>query len=355
MATDAVPVRRCAAPRSPVVGVPRDEDLAALTPEYAESFALALSTAKARGIETVQIDTSGLLEAARLLYDGALVAERYAAVGGFIDAHPGEVEETVAKIIQSAREIPAHRYLADRRRIDSIREELDRMLERVDSLLLPVTTEHPSIAEVGASPLTTNARLGTFTNFANLLSTAACAVPMTHGGRGGFGVMFIGGHGDDQAVVDMAARLVDEEPGPVFPGDRTLRLAVFGAHLRGMPLHHQLDTLGARYVSEIQTAPRYRMVALNTDPVKPGVAEAFGEQTGTKIPGELYLLTPESLARFLVSLPAPMSLTQIELADGRSVTGFTSEPAAYARGEDITEYGGWRAYVEHLTRKAGQN
>jgi len=354
MATGDVPVRRCAAPQPSVVGVPCDENLAALSPEYAESFALALSTAKARGLETVQIDMSGLLNAARLLYDGALVAERYAAVGEFIDSHPDDVDQTVAKIIQSARDIPAHRYLEDRRRINSAREELDRMLERVDSLLLPVTTEHPSIAEVSAAPRTINARLGTFTNFANLLSTSACAVPMTHEGRGGFGVMVVGGHGDDQVVVDLAARLADEEPRLVTTDDGTLPLAVFGAHLRGMPLHHQLDKLGARYVGEIETAPHYRMVALNTVPLKPGVAEAFGEQMGTMIPGELYLLTPETLARFLVSLPAPMSLTQFELADGQKVTGFTSEPAAYTGGEDITEYGGWRAYVQHLTRKAGQ-
>ncbi|MGP5930501.1 allophanate hydrolase [Corynebacterium glyciniphilum] len=354
MATGTVGIARCAAPEQPVVGVPRDEDLSALSAEYADGFTLAVMTAEAHGIRTVPVDISSLLDAARLLYDGALVAERYAAVGRFIDDHPADIDTTVGQIVQSARDIPAYRYLEDRRRVGAVRAELDGMLQDMDALLLPVTTEHPRIADVVASPVDINVRLGTFTNFANLLETSACAVPMAHAGTGGFGVMVVGGRGDDQAVVDLAAQLTGEDSGRLVPDSSVCPLVVFGAHLRGMPLHNELEMLGARFLSEVETAPRYRMVALKTTPGKPAIAEAGPDQPGAVISGELYSLTPAALARFLTDLPTPMALTKVELGDGRWVTGFSAEPQAYVSGEDITEYGGWRAYVESHTGKAGQ-
>jgi allophanate hydrolase len=354
MSTGKVNPHRCSAPESPVLGIPRPKDLDALCPEYAASFASAVSAAEARGIETTPVDISWLLEVARLLYDGGLVAERYAAVGRFIDDHVRDVDPTVAQIIQGARDIPAHQYLADRQEVRKARQRLEAMLQSVDGLLLPVTTEHPRTDDVVASPRSINARLGTFTNFANLLEMTACAIPTEHAGIGGFGVMIMGERGDDQAVVDLASQISGEAPVTVLPSTSVHHLAVFGAHLRGMPLHHQLTDLGARYIDDIRTAPGYRMVSLDTRPAKPGIARFYDDDSAATIPGELYALTPEALAGFLVDLPAPMSLTQIELSDGRRVTGFSCDPAAYRSGEDITRYGGWRRYIDAYGKKAAE-
>lgn len=40
-----------------------------------------------------------------------------------------------------------------------------------------------------------------------------------------------------------------------------------------------------------------------------------------------------------------MTLGSVELADGSRVPGFLCEPGALDGAPDITEYGGWRAYV----------
>lgn len=65
---------------------------------------------------------------------------------------------------------------------------------------------------------------------------------------------------DDAVALDIAAQVAGvEAPQDVWPltvADHT-ELAVFGAHLRGGPLAHQLTDLGARWAGEMKTAPRY--------------------------------------------------------------------------------------------------
>ena len=64
-----------------------------------------------------------------------------------------------------------------------------------------------------------------------------------------------------------------------------------------------------------------------------------------RIEGEEWLISPAGLDRFLAGLPALMALGQVTLSDGRQVTGFTCQPAAVDGAEDISAFGGWRAYV----------
>jgi allophanate hydrolase len=51
------------------------------------------------------------------------------------------------------------------------------MWARVDALAVPTAPCFPTLAELEADPLGPNARLGTYTNFVNLLDLAALAVP----------------------------------------------------------------------------------------------------------------------------------------------------------------------------------
>ncbi|RJO77953.1 hypothetical protein D5S18_06670 [Nocardia panacis] len=214
------------------------------------------------------------------------------------------------------------------------------------ALLLPTTTEHPSIAGVAAEPIAVNRRMGTFTNFCNLLDMAAIAIPGAPSATGApFGVMVVAPAFADQVAVDIAARLVGVDA-PVFVCGG-LDLAVFGAHLRGQPLHWQLAELGARFAGAITTTDAYRLVALATEPPKPGLVH-HGSGLGAEIRGELFRVSAAGLGRFLAALPAPMALTRVELSDGRQVVGFTCTHAATQAAKDITKFGCWTDYLETL-------
>lgn len=132
----------------------------------------------------------------------------------------------------------------------------------------------------------------------------------------------------------------------VPPGDGpTLRLAVAGAHLGGQPLNHQLTDLDATLAATTTTAPCYRFYALATEPPKPGLVRvADGDPTGAAIEVEVWELNAEAFGRFVDAIPAPLAIGRVRLASGEDVAGFLCEPIAVAGAEEITAYGGWRAY-----------
>ncbi|MBY4401215.1 allophanate hydrolase [Rhodococcus fascians] len=332
---------RLAASPEPRVAVPRAADLVSLSPAYRRAFEETVAGLAEKGFTHVEVDISGLLDAATLLYDGAIVAQRYSAVGQFLDTAPDGADPTVAAIVRSAAGPSAHRYVDDLGTLTQAKTAARELLRDVDGLLLPTTTEHPSIAAVQADPLGINRRLGTFTNFCNLLDMAAVAVPGTPTHEGNpFGVMFVVPAFEDQIAIDLAARL-SGTPSPSLIDDGIEVLAV-GAHLRGFPVHSQLTDRGARFSGEVTTSADYRLVDLHTTPPKPGLVRREGD--GAPIAGELYRMSAAALGTFLAGLPAPMGLGPVELSDGRWVTGFCCAHDAAEKGTDITEFGGWRTY-----------
>ncbi len=120
-------------------------------------------------------------------------------------------------------------------------------------------------------------------------------------------------------------------------------LAVVGAHLTGQPLNDQLIQRGAELVETTRTAAAYRLYALATDPPKPGLVRVA--EGGSAIEVELWRLTAAAFGDFVWHAPRPMMIGQLELADGRLVTGFGVEPIALTGAPDISEYGGWRAWL----------
>ena len=121
-------------------------------------------------------------------------------------------------------------------------------------------------------------------------------------------------------------------------------LVVFGAHLRGGPLAHQLTDLGARWAGEVTTSPRYRMTVLPTTPAKPAITRVPDGATGAALSGHRWLLSPAALGRFLAALPAPMQLGKVEFDDGTWRTAFGCDGSA-ATGTDISSYGSWPAAI----------
>ncbi|MFI8569678.1 allophanate hydrolase [Rhodococcus sp. NPDC078407] len=332
---------RLAVSPEPRVAVPRAEDLVSLSAPYRRAFEETVAGLAAKGFTHVEVDISGLLDAATLLYDGAIVAQRYSAVGEFLGTAPHGADPTVAAIVGSAAGPSAHRYVDDLGTLTQAKTAARELLQGVDGLLLPTTTEHPSIAAVQADPMGINRRLGTFTNFCNLLDMAAVAVPGAPTPDGSpFGVMFLVPAFEDQIAIDLAARLNDTSSPSLI--DDGIEVLVVGAHLRGFPVHHQLTDRGARFSGEVTTSADYRLVDLHTTPPKPGLVRKEGD--GAPIAGELYRMSAAALGTFLAGLPSPMGLGPVELSDGRWVTGFCCAHDVAAAGSDITEFGGWRAY-----------
>lgn len=189
-----------------VLGVASAAGLGELAPGWVAAYRGEVERWQGCGVEVVEVDLTDLLAAARLLYEGAFVAERYAAVGEFIDAHSDAVDPIVGAIIAGARDIPAWQWCADTQRLDGYRLAAGDLFDRIDALLLPTTTWHPTLAEVAADPVGVNASLGRFTNFVNLLDLAAVAYPAGEVDGLPFGVQLIGPAFSDRALVSAIAR-----------------------------------------------------------------------------------------------------------------------------------------------------
>ncbi|CDO27442.1 allophanate hydrolase [Mycolicibacterium porcinum] len=334
-----------AAPVTPRIAIP--ETLAGLDDAWQAAFGEAVRQAKAAGFDTVPIPMDDFFAAAGLLYNGALVAERWDAVGEFVSAATpdAKLDPTVAAIVTAAGTHSAADLLRDRRRVEELRRTALTELAGCHALMVPTAPEHPRIDEVAADPVAVNSRMGRYTNFCNLFDMCAVAVPagtVSDGAQFGITLLAPGFH--DAVVADLAARFLDVPSAAAWPesgGAPVTELAVFGAHLRGQPLEHQLTGRGARWAGPITTAPHYRLYALDTVPPKPGLIRVG--DGGAPIVGERWLLSPAALGEFLAELPAPMLLGKVELDDGRWITGFGCDHIAPTQGRDITEYRGWLA------------
>lgn len=313
------------------IAVPWTGQLGELDPGWAAAYTSAADRLRAAGAVLRTVDLTPFTRAAAMLYEGAFVAERYTAVGAFVDGGSPDLDPAVAAVIGAARDIPAHQLFADLDRLAALRASAMAALGDADALLLPTAPGHPSLADVAADPLGANARLGRFTNSTNLFGLCAVAVPAGEVAGLPFGVMLVGPAGTDERL----PRIADLLAPPVH-------LAVVGAHLTGEPLNLQLLSLGARLVRTTTTAAAYRLYALATAPPKPGLVRA--DTGGAAVETEIWELPAEGLGVLAAALPHPMTLGRVDLADCTTATGFLCEPYAVDGSTDITEHGGWRAY-----------
>jgi allophanate hydrolase len=323
----------------------------------------ALALARRLSEDCVPIDFEPLHQVARLLYEGPWVAERHAVVQPLLERSRELLDPNVAAVIERARD---HSATDTFRAIYTLREaqrDTAALWQRVDVLMVPTAPRHPSFAEVAADPLGANAALGLYTNFVNLLGWCAIALPATLTAQGlPFGVTFIAPAGCDAALVELGRawqRLAAQAPGrpglfaatdddPTLPrpaSEKTLPIAVVGAHLSGLPLNGQLRERGATLREATQTAAAYRLYALpGTTPAKPGLQRV--REGGRAIAVEVWDLPQATLGSFLALIPPPLGLGSIELADGRHVHGFLCEAHALESATDISRFGGWRAYLQ---------
>jgi allophanate hydrolase len=338
-------------------GVPRSEQLVFFDPSTRDAFLLAAERLAALGGRRVEIDFSPFARTAGLLYGGAWVAQRLEASQDLFTREPKALDPIVRQILEGAEVYRAlDAYLADAR-LAALRSESLPAWREMDVLLVPTIPGPATLEQVKADPIGLNSRLGSYTNFVNLLDLCAVAVPVSLGEEGiPRGVTLIAPAEADGFMLGIADGLhrasglsrgaTSHALGPaqaaVAPA---VRIAVAGAHMQGMPLNHQLTSLGARLLERTRTAPSYRFYALQTEPPKPGLVRVEPGQAGHSIEVEVWALSNAALGDFVSVLPAPMCLGRVDLASGDRVIGFLCEPYALAGAREITQFGGWRGFV----------
>ena len=326
-----------------------------------DAFAQAVERLTALGGVAVVIDYAPLAQAAALLYESALVAERYAAIRDFFDAHEDQVMEPVRSIIAKGRNYSAADLYQAQTQLQAYGQQAAGMWHHIDVLLVPTAPTHYTIAQMQADPVALNRNLGFYTNFVNLLDYAAISVPSSIRPDGlPFGITLIGTCGSDWQLAALGQRyhhatglmqgateLPLPAPQPLSTIDAQvpgLQVAVVGAHLSGMPLNSQLTERGARLVQTTSTSKHYRLYALpGTVPPKPGL-KRVGHH-GAAIAVEVWDIPLAHVGNFLSLIPSPLGLGKLELADGTWVTGFVCEGYALDTALDVTPFGGWRAYM----------
>jgi len=330
----------------------------------ADDYAAALDRLARLGAAIVEIDIEPFYETARLLYEGPWLAERYAATRGFIASSSQSMHPVTRDIILGGARPLAVDAFAAFYQLEHLRRVVQRKFEEVDALALPTAPTLYTVDQVLADPVGLNSRLGTYTNFVNLLDLCGLALPAAlHDNPSGatpFGITLLAPGGHDGLLAAIGRKfhadtalplgaLGSKQPAlaplPDVPGD-AIPLAVVGAHLSGLPLNHELRAHQAQFVAATTTAPDYRLYALpGTTPPKPGLLRVAAGH-GSAIAVEVWAMPPEPFGRFTASVPPPLSIGSVQLADGRVVKGFLVEAEAVNGARDISGFGGWREFAK---------
>ena len=324
-------------------------------------YEAALARFTDMGVKIVEVDIEPFYAAARLLYEGPWVAERYLTARALIASAPESLHPVTRQIILAGAHGTAADAFAAFYQLEDLQRICDRTFHNVDALVLPTAPTIYTIEQVLADPIGLNSRLGTYTNFVNLLDMCGLAVPSAMRADGTpFGITLLARAGEDVALaaigrefhaatgLPLGALKYPQPPlsrRPAAPAAGEIPLAVVGAHLSGMPLNRELLALGARLIERGATAPHYRLYALpGTQPPKPGLLRVKNG-AGAAIEIEVWALSESAFGRFVAAVPRPLSIGTLELDDGRSVKGFLVEAEAVDGARDISSFGGWRAFM----------
>lgn len=342
------------------LGVPRNGQLIFFGDKTAEAaYSDALKRWTALGATLVEFDLEPFYETARLLYEGPWVAERYLVIKDLLASAPDAIHPVTREITAAGARLTAAETFAALYRLQGLRKIAERTFANIDALVLPTAPTAYTTAQVLANPIELNSRLGTYTNFVNLLDLCGLAVPASMRDDGiPFGITLLAPAGRDAMLASIGrvfhadTKLTVGAKGVAQPalaplaagGTDEIPIAVVGAHLSGMALNGELKALSGKLMEATKTAPDYKLYALKTTPPKPGLLRVEAGK-GASIELEIWSLSAAAFGRFVNAIPAPMAIGTIRLADGRSVKGFLVEPEVLGEASDITAYGGWRKYM----------
>lgn len=333
-------------------GVPRAEQLQFFGNRQAATlFQRNCEALRAIGGAAVEIDFAPFLDAAHLLYEGPWVAERYAAIREFFDTKAEHIDPVVREIIAGAKKFSAADAYSGMYRLETLRKEAASVWGKIDCLVTPTAGTIYRVDEMLNDPVRLNANLGYYTNFMNLLDCAAIAVPAGFQDDGlPFGITLVAPAHQDVPLLHLAGRLL-HDANPVSARSETLppgtvRVAVCGAHLEGLPLNHQLTSRGAHLVARTQSSADYKLYALPGDPpYRPGMVRVHPSECGSAIEVEVWEMPAREFGSFVAGIPAPLGIGTITLSNGERVQGFVCEQYAVNDAQDISRHGGWRAYL----------
>ncbi len=348
-------------PRPLRLGVPRNGQLIFFGDKAAEAaFGDALKRWTSLGATLAEFDLEPFYETARLLYEGPWVAERYLVIRDLLASSPDAIHPVTREITIAGARLSAADTFAALYRLQALRKVAERTFADIDALVLPTAPTAYSTAQVLANPIELNSRLGTYTNFVNLLDLCGLALPAAiRPDDIPFGITLVAPAGQDAQLASigrvfhadtrlpMGARSLPQPALAALPaglsGDE-IAIAVVGAHLSGMALNGELKTLGGRFLEAARTAADYRLYALPTTPPKPGMLRVEAG-AGSPIELELWALPAAAFGKFVAAVPPPLSIGTVRLADGRGVKGFIVEAADVDGAREISAFGGWRAFV----------
>jgi allophanate hydrolase len=348
-------------PASLRLGVPRGGQLIFFGDKASEkAYGDALKRWTALGASLVEFDLEPFYETARLLYEGPWVAERYLVIRDLLASSPDAIHPVTREITIAGARLSAADTFAALYRLQALRRVAERAFANLDALVLPTAPTAYSTAQVLANPIELNSRLGTYTNFVNLLDLCGLALPAAiRPDDIPFGITLLAPAGQDAQLASigrvfhadtklaMGARSLPQPPLKALPqglGDDEIAIAVVGAHLSGMALNGELKALGGRLLEATATAPDYKLYALSTTPPKPGMLR-IAAGAGTSIAVEVWALSAKNFGKFVAAIPPPLSIGTIRLADGHGIKGFLVEPADVGAARDISSFGGWRAFM----------
>lgn len=357
---------------APLIGVPKVGQLEFFGEHSAAAlFQGALDAWKALGATIVEVDFEPLLKAAKLLYEGPWVAERYAAIESILSTRPQAVHEVVRGIIEAAKDKDAVAGFKAGYALQEYRAAARALFagdKGMDFLLSPTAPRSYLVSELLDEPVQLNANMGYYTNAVNLLDLCGLAIPAGFMSNGiPFGVSLIAPRFRERSLLSHAltwererklpmgasAQVLDPAApvDPISSADR-IEVAVCGAHLGGLPLNWQLSERGAALVKETRTSDKYRFYALKGGPVqRPGLVR--NETDGVSVLVEVWSIPAREFGAFVAAIPYPLGIGKLELADGRWVSGFICEGIGVEGAEDISALGSWRAYIERGRTRPG--
>ncbi|MEM6464721.1 MAG: allophanate hydrolase, partial [Pseudomonadota bacterium] len=350
------------------VGIPDDNSIEFFGDDVQRAtFARDVALLSDMGAQIERFDFSPLFDIARMLYQGAWVAERYTVIEELLQKEPEAVHPVTRQIIGSADGMSAADAFRGFYRLADSKRAAQPILDGCDMLCVPTIPTLYTVSDLEADPVTPNNNFGTYTNFVNLLDMCGMAVPTAARSDGLPGsVTLLSVAGQDAEVASVARQFemgctrnmgatnhalrAPAELGSADPDN--ILIAVCGAHMSNLPLNWQLTDRGATKVCDSLTAKRYRFYALpDGPPARPGLVRN-GRSNGHSIAVEIWSMPITAFGSFMEGIPAPLGIGSIELADGSWVKGFLCEASGVESAKDISSLGDWRTYLENASAPA---
>jgi allophanate hydrolase len=353
-------------PTNLTIAIPDAHSLILDEPEQKKAYKEAVKYWKNTGATLVEVNFEPFYEVAKLLYEGPWVAERYAALASFIKKHPDALYPVTKKIIESAHNFSASDAFNARYKLQDLAKETSNILEGIDVICVPSMPGLVYKSDVKSDPWGPNNRLGTYTNFVNLLNLCAISVPGKTRVDGYPSSITLIARDQQDALIHALATdyhqnqsrylgsTKHENPTPIASianniAERInadeIAIAVVGAHMKDLPLNYQLTDRDARFLISAKTAQEYRLYKLGDDeePLRPGLIRS---KNGESIELEIWALPINKMGDFINQIPSPLSVGTITLSNQQQVKGFLCEYHALESSQDITQFGGWRKFFQ---------